>query len=305
MRTDQDVSHYIPMADDIETGHPIAEKDRQWPIGYPLAIVALRHVGCGGNLGLIGFNLVGLGIGLAAFGALATRDLKLSQPAIAIVLACTLLSRFTFDMATIAQPELPFMGSTMGSLLCLSVSATSRRPFAWIVAATVLAAVSTELRTIGIALFPAIGVSVLRLQPRWAWPMAAAAVCGALVITQTKYFGILTERFAASGSGFVLSSCIAWRLEELGQVVTNLSRHNLPYLVGYDFPRIGAIALAAVAVGAWKYRRSPIAPYLVCYAALILISAFRDLLRFYVPILPFLFALAWIASRDLWRAART
>jgi hypothetical protein len=312
-RTTYDVSHYLPMANAIETGRPFAEKDRQWPVGYPWLIVGLRRIGMGSNTGLIAFNVAALFVGLVLFGVIGVRDLQLSLAEVSGVIAASLASGITLDLTTIAQPEMAFLATTMGTLLCLSFARNSKRPALWFAAAIILAACSALLRTIGIALFPAIPFAAFRVpslhaqvrHPRWVAVLAAVALVGCFLITQTHYFSVLVDRFRVSGAWFVLSSCPYWRLEELGQVFTNLTRPALPLVVQYELPFIGLAALAAIIFGSWRSRSSSLVVYLACYGAMLSLWTFWDLVRFYSPVLPCVFALAWIGARDVWRDARS
>jgi hypothetical protein len=151
---DHDAVNYLTTATAIEIGQQIEKHER--PLGYSYIIAGLCTVGFRSDAALIYFNVLCVGAGLAAFAAVARREIGLAPWQIVCVLSWVLCSYLVLDMATTAPPEMMFITTTMSALLCVSMSQWSHRPMAWILGAIILMATSIAPRTVGVALVLAV-----------------------------------------------------------------------------------------------------------------------------------------------------
>lgn len=307
VRYGEDVGAYLSVAEAIEAGQPFDAQER--PIGYPLVLAGLHHLGITGNAGRVGFNVFCLAVGLAAFAAIAHRDLGLASWEIACLVSWTLCSKIVFELVTYAQPECVYVATSLGAVLCLLRSASSRRQAAWIAAAAALIAASIALRTIGIALVPAflwMFRSKLR-NPLWTTAALVAGCVGLAWIRSTQYTGIFplsSYSFTHTNAAlFILDTVVRWRLQTVFSVFTNIRTESigtLPWLIRQEAAYFGLLFFLPVLVGTWKCRRSPLAVYLAVYCAIVFMWPF-SYTRFLMPVVPCLFAFAWFAIRDVWR----
>jgi hypothetical protein len=310
IRLTEDVGSYLDVAAAIEVGKPYDAHER--PITYPLVVVALRRLGITGNPGLIGFNVVCLAVGLAAFAIIAGRDLGLASWEIAVVVSCTLCSRIVFDLVTMAQPETAYLATTMGAVLCASMAASRRRQAIWIAGAIALTAASIALRTVGIALVPAVLWTFRSKLSGRMWVAAAvtAGCLGLAWLSSTQYAALVpfhSHTFSQTNAPvFVAGSVVRWRLQSIFELFTNLepvSIARLPGFVRQEVSYLGLLLLMPILIAAWRCRRSTIAAYFAVYCAIIFVWPF-SYTRFFMPVVPCLFAFQWLAIRDLWRAVR-
>jgi 4-amino-4-deoxy-L-arabinose transferase-like glycosyltransferase len=322
-RTGYDVHEYVKIAKAIDAGQ--SYNNHQWPIGYPIVLVCFWRAGIHGNPGLVLFNLLCLSAGLGITIAMGRRFLSLTSLELACLCGWTLASRVTLDLATIWQPEMPFLLMTMLGVWCLW-RAVERMgaSVAWLWAGVICTVVSISLRNIGIALIPATLWTGAVVSRDWAsvrrillLVAIAAVTCGAALVFIN--FGLFREasgpdaqppRAVYHATGYVsgILETIDTRWEEASEIVANAG-----YSAGWP-PRarpagfcLGLAFVLATALGVWKHRRSPAAIYLAAYFSILAVWPYY-MPRFWAPVLPLLACFAWIgcktfAARFQWPAS--
>jgi len=307
---DYDSVDYFRMADSLHQGRHV--QFSWWPVGYPILIEALRD--CGLGSALIWCNLLFLATGLALFWIVAARFHGLSHIECAALCTWTVASRIMLNLATVAQPEMCFLATSMGCVLCLSMALQSKSP-SWILPALVLTVCSVALRTVGISLYPAVLFTAHKIfSSRPAVPRAAAAI---LILAVLGFASTLLVDFKGYGNecagsvyramGVVhgLLTTIDLRWEE----TTELSC-NLGYFSGWPTavrPALFSFSLAVIGAGLagiYRARRSPLAIYFASHVAILIVYPFY-MPRFWASVAPLAAFFVWtgckwVASRFLW-----
>jgi len=161
-----DALDYVRIAEAIDTGEPYDH--RQFPIGYPLVLVAFRRAGFSGNMPLVVFNLICLAIGLAATFTMGRRYLGLSSLELACLGTWIVASRVMLDLATIGQPEMAFLMTTSLAVWCLWRAADGGEVRGtWLAAGVALSVASISLRNVGVALIPAVLWTAVAVSREW------------------------------------------------------------------------------------------------------------------------------------------
>jgi hypothetical protein len=313
LRLRYDSAEYLAMAAVHSDGHPFP--DTRLPVGYPLVVEALDRVGLANSGGLVGFNVTCLLAGLAVFGFVVRREFRLSLFDAGCLVVLSLASRLTIDLVSTPQPEMAFFLCSMATLACLSLA--NRGSHLWIMAATIAAALSLSLRTAGLALFPAILWTAIRLDGLrftvrkiaiGCVVAAASAAASALLVKFVSYSGYANSGFVERGTLAAIAKTQEWRLEELAQIFANVGLlMELPRRAFPGVVLLGIAGAAAAAIGLWTNRRSATTVYVLGYVALLSVYAFYAP-RLWVPAVPLVFAAAMsgcktIAARSTWPEA--
>jgi hypothetical protein len=311
---------YVPMADWIVQGQPwsfvgFKTVNSALPIGYPLVIAGMAKLGLATSAGLKALHFLCLAVGSWACWAVLRRELALSREICVYIVLLFLGSVACIESAVTVASEPCFIAASMSVLALLSL-----RSWKGILGATALSVVAILLRTIGIALVPAILVAVSRLPSvrsrltargllAFSPILLAAAVGGALVIARTNYVSqVLVEQYQMGTDWQHFTERNATKVSALAELTANLRAEDHPmYLVG-DFVLAGLVALAFVTAGVYLRRKlAPVDAYFLCYATIVFVwpgFCFGIERRFWIPVLPLLMAYATIAIRALCAKAR-
>jgi hypothetical protein len=309
LRLNTDATSFLTLAESWLDGQGfvIDGQPTHFPVGYPLLLVALARSGLACSASIIGLNLVMLASGCAGTAYLLRRSFRFDPAVIALLCMMTLLSWVFVKHATLPLSDVPYFGLSMVCLATLrwSIDQSSSRRLIGLSVATILMTAAISVRTVGIALVPALAVSCL---PSDAWTklplwlkrdprrsvvffatLFVATVAASIAVAQTRYF----SEMLAEWVGF--SELSRMRLEDWGELVINTSMAKLPRSLQTVFPCAGAIGAILVCCGAARRAKFGIVDvYTVCYTAILLIWPYRDC-RFWLPVFPMLAAYAWIA----------
>jgi hypothetical protein len=292
-----------------------------YPRGYPAVLAALDRLGLGVPWAFVGLNLVLLAIGIAATYVLLRRVFRFGAAASTIVCSLTLLSRVIVWTAAGALTDVPFFALAMLCLLLLGLSrrAAPRRAWPAIAAATLLAAAALELRTIGVALLPAVLFGVASRPEAGAWwrKLRAKPTLAAAVAAVTAAVVIGAGVLAVSGTGYWAATKKGWRVDAgvgavagqaahelkaefrtVGELALNINHDRAPAGTWPLFVIVGLAAGTLVAFGVRARRRRLEA--VDVYAASLAITLFLwpgNDARLWLPALPILLAYGALALR--------
>jgi hypothetical protein len=123
---------------------------------------------------------------------------------------------------------------------------------------------------------------------------AALAVAASLLLLRTRYVQEALSRLLTGGFGHSISSILRSRLHEIGELTLNAPASKLRVISPLVWPA-GAVGVAALATCASKCRLGVVEVYLASYALILLLWPYNDT-RFWVPVLPLLFAVIFSAA---------
>ena len=308
--------------------------DDHLPPGYPRVLAVLDLIGLGSSGGIVALNLISMGAGLVCISTVLRRDFGLSRGEVNTICLLSCCSWMWVQLVTFPLSELAvfravehgpgdaFAGE--GSLDsssrlvrghrrdprcgCLfrpdDWSGIIRRGCLWRIGNASRAAVlgrraAIVLLTIGVGLAACLGIAH---RDRIASPWYA----GALAYLTTPHPLRTTEDIAW------------WRIGEVGELTQNVSSNAFaqttpilpidsisPWV--YITLQLKALRLAfgilsaiLILAGLWSRRRqfSPVEAYFMAYVGILFIWPFDDT-RFFAPVLPLLFAFAWLGLCSL------
>ncbi len=291
--------------------HEVPSRCREFPAGYPLAIAALYQFGMATPTGLLALNFASLAVALAASWVLLRRALGVRCDAAISAILLTAAATICCELSVSIASEMLFFAASTVCLVCLE-----RISIGWVVAGALACGASICVRAAGVALIPAVALSVARLPAsrvllgRKTLPLALTAIAGAAWLTAVRVLrsdyvsGILSTRYSPGADWGVIAGQQVAKLSAFGELFANLRAEDFRTIYRGEFVLVGVICLSLISVGAWT-RRSTLGPldvYLAAYASIILIYPFFNYgseRRFWLPVLPFLFGLAFLGS-DVW-----
>lgn len=290
-----------------------------YPLGYPSLLAVLMWSGLAAPWAFVAMNLVALAAGLTAAYLLLRRSFGFSQATALLVCCGTLLVHDVIAVAATPSSDATFFGAAMVCLYLLERAARLRGLHAGIAfaAAAALAAGAVEIRTIGIALWPVVSLTLvshpdvgprLRLALRrhpilgvgltalGLGVVAAAAFAG---VAQTGYPHVAIDVASTAGFGVYLKS----QLTSLGELATNVSASSVHVPLGLDplFVVAGVALLGFVAIGVTRRRRLAIPDAFAMSTVVVLLAWPESAPRLWIPVVPMIIGYGVIAAHALVR----
>lgn len=294
------------------------------PVGYPAVVALLHRAGMDGAAGLAFVNIAGLLAGVWASaravrrGMPARREDEGPSPAVEVprlVAVLTLFSWVIIKHAPIPISDTLYFAFSSITLLVLiraGESASAGPRAAWLALGAAMIAGCVLLRTVGLALIPAMCWAAAT--PAWrarilagGAPARRAIVAGVLVGgglaaaalaagMRTRYWSDMLALYGGESAWHVARLTAEFRLRDLGEILLNAPRESPPPIRDLPFAAAGAAAHAMLALGLWAQRRAITPPtvYLAAYSGIILVWPYTDA-RFYLPVVPFLLG-AWLLA---------
>jgi len=318
LRMNTDAIEFLEIAASVSDGDGFLTNGQpsHYPPGYPLVLAALDRAGIARSAVMIGLNLAALAMGLACACYILARSMEIGRDGLLWLACMTLLSWVIVKHVTLPVSDVPYFGVSLASLAVATRAAESRgrRRVYWLGAAGLLAALAVSLRTIGVALAPALafaacpGFSWTGIRRRWETHrraatlalsgVVAALIGGAAVLGSTKYAHEMTRDWRGVGD------LVRFRLEDWGELLLNGSQAQLPQAL-QPLVMVAGLAFAALmAVGVRSRRRiAAVDFYVAAYVAILLIWPYRDA-RFWVPVVPLLLGYGWVGVREMARSRR-
>jgi hypothetical protein len=173
-------------------------------------------------------------------------------------------------------------------------------------------AAAISIRTAGIALIPALlwvllthpfvkRIGTRRVLAVVALPLAIGLWFGVARILRSEYVAnILAARYSSGTAWDVIALQQLTKVSAFGELFTNLRAEDFQTAYRGEFVLGGLLCLAMILAGfgARVRRLRPLDVYLMSYAAIIFVYPFFSYgssRRFWFPVLPFVFGLAWLA----------
>jgi hypothetical protein len=308
--------------------HEVPWRCREFPVGYPAAIAGLDECGLATSRGLLALNLVSLAIGLWASWMLLRRVWDLPVEATWGVLLLVAASTVCGELAVSVASEMLFFSASLLTLVSCTGPTASRAesgsalprhaPLAThhLIVSLLACAAAIAIRTAGIVLIPAVLWALLtqpavkrfgtrRVLAVIALPLGICLWFGIARILRSEYVAnILATRYSRGTAWDVIALQQLAKVSAFGELFTNLRAEDLPTASRGEFVLGGLLCLAMIlaAFGNRIRRLASLDVYLLAYAAIIFVYPFFSYgssRRFWFPVLPFVFALAYLAIDKL------
>ncbi len=302
LRLDTDAVRYLTAAASLADGNglpPIGV-----PLGYPVLIGGLERIGLGSVAFIVALNCIFLAVGMLAIGYLL-RDSSRSDKRWIIIFS--LLSLPIVKSVAMPLPEAAFFGTSLASVLLMTLAPKShgRRRLLLLIAAALVAAVAVALRTVGIALVPALFWTLylaLRSKGTRKRVILGIAFWGLLVITTAAvaFDGTSWLRYVAEGlqrySYGNLPKNIYYRswsvFHSIGEVAVNIPSNRFPHR-RQVFSIIGILAMIPFFPRS-RREMTPARVYLISYLGILLLWPFTAI-RLWMPVIPLLVSEGWLS----------
>ncbi len=331
LRVNVDSLTYMMMALSGADGLGFLDRGRpaQFPPGYPAWLATLDILGLGSPLWIVLANVLAVFAGcFAAYAALTRSGLLTSREAVWMV-PLTLGS-----FATIKHVTLPMAESVFFMLAMLFAWATAsalqqggkRERWAFVGLVLALGLTAWMTRSVGIVLLiPVVGLFVsatdlvnragiaIKKHPVQSAALAMVGIAAFGVtwwwILGTEYYATTHRQLNSWGVGTYLGTAFRLTLVELGEIGVNVPASQLGRLPGASsimlVVSVTLLLLTLVGLAARRRTFGPLEQLFLAYLALMLVWISVDA-RFWIPVLPLLFAFAWTGVKTLLpRASKT
>lgn len=296
-----------------------------YPPGYPMVLAGLIRADLATPAAFVLLNIVCLGIGLVAAVGIWRRAFGLSLTLALGLSTLVLLWYPVFRLANNPLSDFLFFGLALWSVYLATVAerSTGWRKWRFLLGATMLAYAAFKVRTVGVALAPALAWAALagplraRLAGWWglyprrvilgAFALAAAGVTAGLTLRHSPYVtGDLRRQY---GQGLVSTLRRAWgyRLTEFGELGLNVPVGKMPPALIPVVASCGALVVGVVFYCLWQRRRAWGAAevFVLAVAAIMAVWPYEDA-RFWIPVVPLFFgllasAISPLSPRSRWR----
>jgi len=286
------------------------------PPGYPALIFLLAKAGIATSWAIVALNCALLGIGCWASYFLLRHSFAFSREVAQLILLLTLLSFIVIRNAAYPLSDICFFGASTSYLLVLmrAEPVSGSRRLWWLLFSLPLLVLCIELRTIGIALIPALlwatigGADgamhiypILRSHRFTTFALLSAVlVFGIVALFHSRYLQFNLPIFHARGFTRAIATNIEFHSTEWGEMASNAPASKLPRMLGLPLRIFGALAIVVCAVGIWTRRSRPdsLMLYVLALASIVLAYPWADT-RLWLPVLPFLMAYVLTGLRRL------
>ena len=277
------------------------------PPGYPALIFLLAKAGLATSWAIVALNCFLLGIGCWASYFVLRDSFGFSRDLAQSILLLTLLSFIVIRNVAYPLSDICFFGASTSYLLVLmrAEPLSGPRKFRWLILSLPLLVLCIELRTIGIALIPALLwatlgsangarniVPILRRHCLITFTLLPALfVIGIVLFLHSRYLQFNLPIFHARGITRAIATNIEFHSTEWGEMASNAPASKLPRALGLPLRIFGVLAILACAVGIWtkRCRLDSLMVYVLASASIVLAYPWADT-RLWLPVLPFLMA---------------
>ena len=302
LRLDDDTVDYLRMAAAMTDGRAVP---RLLPLGYPAFLSMLERARLGSSFYFVLANSFFLGAGLFALWEMMA---DYPQRVRRATLLFSLLSIPVIKSIPIALPEAAFFCASLVALWSITAgsTATGSKRFWLLASAFVCVAATVTIRTIGLALVPALILACARApsarsdntakSPPRTWMIFAGLLGAALVVVVLRsepfviYQQWLRDYYWQGNAARQILRRITFVLSGLGEIVL-----NLPFSRFRDwrlaFGVVGGISLVGIAIGFRKARVSfnPLRLYLIGYVLVVAVWP-NPSPRLWMPVIPLMIA---------------
>jgi hypothetical protein len=306
LRLNTDAVVLLSVAESVANGHGFLDNGAPTvhPPGYPAVAAALLWFGVASSQSLVFLNYCGLAVTLLVAAWLLRVRFEFGRTVCLAILAMTLLAWPTVKHATLPLSEFLFMAFCWGAL-GVQYAAFSRRSLRLLLLSWLLVLAAIAVRRVGVTLIPSFSLCLVSLlRPRRSVPRRAVLtyILIAMACLSSAWFVVARTStlvdFHPSHPIQSLARTLAYRTTELGQIAL-----NLPERLGTYGPvpvAAGLVLTLLLLAGIYSRRNglTPVEVFFVTYCACLAVWPFPDV-RFWLPLLPLLFAYALLGSRQL------
>ena len=317
LRLNNDAISLLGTAQSVSEGHGLPRS--RFPVGYPLLVAGLDKLGLATSAILVVVNLVALAAALVAYHRIFSRRLAISPFASAAICLLSAASWVLVKHATLPITDAVFFGVSAVCLLTATrgESSTGARQAAFLLAAAILTAVAISVRTVGIALVPAVlwagagnrlRAAVQENPARSFWAVLAVVallLIGYYGVAETAYFSQLLAALHRQSFGGMLAENFGWRLQELGAIIVNAPAGRVPSNFEPAFRLAWTGAHVLYLRGLWSRRDSvgSLEVFTVAYSTILLVWPFYGP-RFWLAVIPPFLAFVLLGGQLLAASAR-
>ncbi len=276
--------------------------------GYPALLALLLKTGFGHPWVIVGSNVILLAVGLLATYHLLVQEFFSDKALILNLCSLSTLSFVVIKHVTIPVTEVAFFCCVMWCLALMaraSAMAWGRRLGVAVAASCVLAFASITVRTIGIALIPALLFMIMsRPEVRAFFTCGTGRVkviasvfgiglgAGAVwVVITISTFRELVRYVKVPKIARAAFQIVSYRCTELGELLVNMPQSKLPAMARGAVPTVGILLLLLILGGLLTKQRhfGPTEVFFYCYTGVLFVWPFFDA-RFWLPVIPLLIA---------------
>jgi hypothetical protein len=307
----------LSLARKISAGEPY-KTGQAFPPGYPHLLAFLDRIGLGAPWAFVATNLMLLAVAVIASYLMFRRPFGFSRSTALFACCGILLVHDIVGVTVVPLSDMTFFGVAMLAVLLLDRSARlpGLHAAVAIAAAGVLAAVAFEVRTIGIALWPAVLFACLsrgdvrsrlenavRRHPARTLIATAAllAVLGAVAFVGIAATGY-PHVFEQGRTGSSVIALARSKLDALGDLTANVPASRWPAALGPLRAAAGAALLAVVGIGSIRRRKVSTPDVFALSTFLVLLAWPLDTPRLWIPVVPMLIGYGIVGGRLLARS---
>jgi hypothetical protein len=272
-----------------------------FPPGYPTMLAGLMKVNMAHVWVIVSLNVLFLVIGLLGVRYILRTE-QFSESSVLGVCILSLFSIVFIRYSPIPLTDPLFFGLSIWCLFFMKLTST-RFTLQRALVSVVLVIACICVRRIGIALIPAL-FWMLFSQPRVRLLYAKRKVTSILAVALIVVALVWVVRITSTLRDFTVSvqASLFSHFTELGEIALNTSSGILPTSGQNMVPVIGIAVLLSILGGIlWRRKFGVVEIYFVAYAVIILLWPFYDI-RFWLPVIPFLFAYSALALQRLSRS---
>jgi len=317
--TVSDYASYIGTAGWLIDGRPadlheIPWRNRELPVGYPSAIVILRACGLATPRGFLALNLISLAIGMAACWLLLQAAFSIPRPVASGIALLVLSSTVCCELSVTIASEMLFFALSNVTLLYLTRLPNRRRPLHWI-AIVLLSVALISVRTVGIAMLPAITLAVvwratsgqIQFARDWKrlllWSLPLVLLLGWYVARSNYVNKVIVSEYSSAAWDVLVWQQIT-KLSAFGELAFNLRAEDFARWLRPDLIFAGLLCVGLCTLGFWSRRRKlqALDIYIASYAFILFVWPFFGYgtgRRYLFPLFPYVCGLIYLSGVEL------
>lgn len=321
LRLDTDAVTYLSLSESALAGKGFVYQGEatHFPVGFPLIIVGLDLLGIANSYSFVSLNIFFLSIGIVASDSIFRQNFGI-KPRVSMLLCClTLLSYVFIKHTTIPVSDIPYFGVSM---LCLSLlgwfeRSRSQNQYQTILLAIGLALMAISIRTIGVALLPALLWAVLKnkglikfsptvYRGRNFLVIATSTILLlGFLVSRTSYFHEATTIYASTGLSQAVIYNVSYILKAWGEIAINIPASKSFWLLKLLYPLMGALVFVLVLRGLWLRRQvfGTVEIYILGFIFILFVWPYYGV-RLWLPIVPLLMGLVTLACQQQFKRFR-
>lgn len=319
LRLNTDATVLLSMGESAARGEGFLDNGQRtvFPPGYPALLALLLKSRLAHPWVIVGLNLFFLTAGLYAVYCLLIGEFFEDRAVVLLICSFFLLSYVVVKHCTIPLTDIPFFCFSMCCLTAMSRTANANSSWRFVMLAATAclwAMVALTIRRTGVALIlplafmaissPQFKLLLGRLPLHTKLIMVViGAIVGAgtgYLFANTSYWRIFISDAKIANLPTLILQIASYRLRELGELFCNVPLTKMPARLHAVVPLAGLLLFFLTLFGLATKRRniSPTEVFLVCYVGILFAWPYYDA-RFWLPVIPLLFAYSVMAAKNL------